>query len=492
MKDVIYFWMDAAELAIFGGLLIYLVKGILPERFILKKKIHASFFMWLQFVALRQFLAYSQWAKKLIYGADMYIADSKQSILPFAVSFFVTLIAGMFFYKGSRMKLLSLVTAYYTLWELTRFLLYPAAVWSITALAKGYMQREFEKGNQDIALFEQGIAQLEMVWNFLHIVIIIAGFGFFIWKYKRYLLSGQNTYQAEEAAILFVPELLGLLFAVMLRSILFYYKKQVYSLIEQYPELNIMIPCVSLLCIASILLSVKMLGKLEEEQEKRQRAELHQRQAEELYSHVKDIENVNVKIRGMKHDMKHYIADINALLAKIESGDVQAKEEVRRYADSLHMSLESLDTKCKTNHPVTDVILGRYERLTEQKNIAFANDFVYPNHMGIDVFDISVILNNGLENALEACEKEAECAEMKIVSKQRGNMFLITIENSFTHTLQWEDGFPVSEKKGSGHGLGMKNIRDRAEQYYGRADIQVKEGRFYLTVMLQGSTKHSL
>ena len=488
MIDIIYFWLDAAELSVLGGFLVYLLKGILPERVVWKQKIHASFFMWLQFVAVRQFLAYSQWVKKLIYGADMNIVNSRQTIVPVMVSLSVTLIAGMVCYKGSRMKLLSLVTAFYALWELVRFLLYPAAIWCIEVSVENYTQSISKNGSPDMLLMEQEIAGMEMVWNFCHSFVIIACLGFCIWKYKRFLLSGKNTYQAEYAAVLFVPELMGLVFTAMLRSMLFYYNKKVYNLIEQYMELNVIIPCMSLLCIASILLCVKMLGRLEAEQEKRRRAELYQSQAEELYHHVKDMESVNLKIRGMKHDMKNYIADINALLAKLASGDVQAEEEVRRYVDSLHMSLESLDTKCKTNHPVTDVILGRYERLAEEKQIAFASDFIYPGHLGIDVFDISVILNNGLDNAIEACEKEGEGAEISLFSKQKGNMFFITIENSFTKTLHWKDGFPVSGKQGSGHGFGMKNIKDRAEQYYGRADVHVKDGRFYLTVMLQGKT----
>ena len=68
---------------------------------------------------------------------------------------------------------------------------------------------------------------------------------------------------------MFLPALLGLLFTAMLRSILFYYDTEVYNLIERYAELNLMIPLLSLLCTASILLSVKMLGEMEKEHEKR-------------------------------------------------------------------------------------------------------------------------------------------------------------------------------------------------------------------------------
>lgn len=231
-----------------------------------------------------------------------------------------------------------------------------------------------------------------------------------------------------------------------------------------------------------------VLGKVEREHEKRRRAELCQSRAEELYAHVKDLESVNLKIRGMKHDLKHYTADIQALLLKIESGDMWAKEELRHYVDSMHLSLERLDSKCQTNHPVTDVIIGRYERLMEQKQISFSCDFIYPKQFGIDVFDLSVILNNGLENALEACEREPGKAKASILSKQKGNMFFITIENTCSKRMRWGEEFPISEKRENGHGLGLKNIKDCAERYFGRVCVQILDNRFILTVMLQGQS----
>ena len=488
MKNVIYACLDIAESAALGGLLVYLMKGMLPERFVWKGKIHASFFFWLQFVAAREFLSYSNLVKRLIYGEGMQIASSRQSIAPVLASLCITLLAGFLLYRGSRIKAVSLVAAFYAFLELIRFFMYPFAVWCIGRWVDWYTERNFVAENGDLALYYAGIERVELFWNVSHACLAFAGVLTCVFLYKRALASGGTAYRPEEAAVLCVPELMGLSFTVMLRSILFYYEKEVYNLVDHYPELNGMIPCVAFLCIASILLNVKMLGKVEREHEKRRRAELCQSRAEELYAHVKDLESVNLKIRGMKHDLKHYTADIQALLLKIESGDMWAKEELRHYVDSMHLSLERLDSKCQTNHPVTDVIIGRYERLMEQKQISFSCDFIYPKQFGIDVFDLSVILNNGLENALEAFEREPGKAKASILSKQKGNMFFITIENTCSKRMRWGEEFPISEKRENGHGLGLKNIKDCAERYFGRVCVQILDNRFILTVMLQGQS----
>ena len=496
MKEIIYVCMDLIEYAILGFLLAYLLKGMIQERFLWNGHRNlTSLLLCLQFVIIRLTVSWAPWVKQIIYGKDRYMVSSRQSIIPVAVSMIGTLFMGMILYKGNRMKLLSLVTAFYALLQLIQFAYYPLAMKSIGKVVDHYNFLLLEKETMTVEQYQTVIGKVEFVWNGILTIAAI----FFTWicveKYKKYLLYGGNERQgkyyetfdrSKEAGQLFVPALLGLVFTVMLRCILFYYEKEVFNLVDEYPELNIIIPVLSLLCIILILLSVKILGEVEEEREKRRQAELYQSRVKDLEDHVRDMESVSIQIRGMKHDMKNYIADINVLLAQMASGDEKAKEEVRHYIDSIQASLQELEFIYQTKNPVTDVILGRYVRLARQKNITFSSDFIYPQKLGIDVFDLSVILNNGLENAFEACEKETEKAFVSLNAKQKGNMLLLTMENSFSGTLKWEEEFPSSVKSGSNHGFGLKNIKSCVEKYYGKISVQVKENKFCLTIMLQG------
>lgn len=496
MREIIYVCMDLIEYTILGFLLAYLLKGMIQERFVWNgHRKFTSLLLCLQFVIVRMTMARALWVKQIIYGKDMYMVSSRQSIIPLAVSIAGTLLAGMILYKGNRMKLMSLITAFYALLQLITFTYYPLAMKSIGGVVDYYNSLLLEEEAMTIEQYQEVIGRIELVWNGILTSAAILFMWLCVGKYKKYLLYGGSGRQgkndetfdrSKEAGQLFVPALLGLIYTVMLRSILFYYEKEVFNLIDKYPELNIIIPVLSLLCILLILLSVKILGEVEEEREKRRQAELYQSRVKDLEDYVRDMESVSIQIRGMKHDMKNYIADINALLAQMASGDEKAKEEVRHYIDSIQTSLQEPDFIYQTKNPVTDVILGRYVRLARQKNITFTSNFIYSQKLGIDVFDLSVILNNGLENAFEACEKEGEKAFVSLDAKQKGNMFLLTIENSFSGTLKWEEEFPSSVKSGSGHGFGLKNIKSCVEKYYGKISTQVKENKFCLTVMLQG------
>ena len=481
MRDALNFCMDFIYYSCLGALLAFLLRGLLSERVGNK----AAWLMGVQFVVVRQFVSYSSWAKQIIYGNDLHIMSSKQSIIPLAASMAVTLLVGMLLYKGRKIRFLSLAAAFYALMELIRFMIYPIAVSSINRAVDYCNFLFWEKNAVSSVSYQRMLIGVEILWNVDINVFMILGMVACIAWYKSYLRTAGS---AKGELLLFVPELLGLVFVVMLRSILFYYEKEVYSLIDEYPEMNALIPALSLLCIASILLSVRTLAEVEQEHEKRRKAELYQISAEELKAHIGDMEQVRMQISGMKHDLKNYMADINALLAQASEGKEEAMYEVRHYLDSMQAFLEQSDREYHTKNPVTDAILGRYSRIAKERNISFSSVFLYPETLGIDVFDLSIILNNALENAFEACEEESDGARVELTSEQKGKMFLLKVQNTFTGTLDWVDGLPCSKKPGAGHGMGLWNIKNCAERYYGRLDFRVKECCCELTVMLQGKS----
>lgn len=79
--------------------------------------------------------------------------------------------------------------------------------------------------------------------------------------------------------------------------------------------MNLLIPCTSLLCIILIILAAKMLRKLIDESNQKIEISVYQDRIKEMEQHIEDIENLYAGIRGMKHDMKNYIADMQTLNA---------------------------------------------------------------------------------------------------------------------------------------------------------------------------------
>ncbi|MDE5866822.1 MAG: ATP-binding protein, partial [Lachnospiraceae bacterium] len=144
-----------------------------------------------------------------------------------------------------------------------------------------------------------------------------------------------------------------------------------------------------------------------------------------------------------------------------------------------------LSVKAKSGNPITDVILTEKEKEAQEWGITFDYDFHYPEDEGVNAFDVSVILNNALSNAIEAAR---ECAGpyIRFSSYRKNNAYMIEVRNSMsgTRTVDEGSGLPITTKTDGMHGFGLSNIRKVAQKYYGDIHIEQDGKEFVLTVML--------
>ena len=241
--------------------------------------------------------------------------------------------------------------------------------------------------------------------------------------------------------------------------------------------------------ILCILYAYNIYQKLIASMQDKQRAALLASQVDQMQAHIREIEQLYTGVRSMRHDMQNYLFDIKSLLA---AQGVSVEGELAGYFSGIGTALDALNFYFHTGNPVTDVVLnGKYQQ-AKSLGIQFDSEFLFPSDYGIDVFDLSIILNNALNNALEACEvlsgsdPEAE-RFINVTSYCKNNMFLIEVKNSFDGTVcVTEDGGLKSRKQDTHrHGLGFQNIVRCVDKYLGSADYTCCDRTFTLIVMLQ-------
>ncbi|MCR5775028.1 MAG: GHKL domain-containing protein [Lachnospiraceae bacterium] len=209
----------------------------------------------------------------------------------------------------------------------------------------------------------------------------------------------------------------------------------------------------------------------------------------DLSGHIEHIEKIYEGMRGLRHDLGNHLTVIERLA---ENGDT---EELANYAKEFTESFERLQPKVVTGNAITDVILSEIAGQCEKEEIHFESTFSYPDKLDINPFDMSVILNNALKNALEASEMVAY-PSIRIKTLQKAHVFIINLRNTIDHKIPVNDeGLPESSKHGAGHGYGLKNIRIIADKYKGDIEIRQEEseGRlfFILNIMLMGDQVQS-
>lgn len=145
---------------------------------------------------------------------------------------------------------------------------------------------------------------------------------------------------------------------------------------------------------------------------------------------------------------------------------------------------DTLEIYCRNN--VVNAVVCYYASQARDQKIRFDAKVDYPKDCSVSATDITVLLGNLLENAVEACIRETkEQAYIRLRVTQRGNAaLLILADNPCTLPVCFEGGLPLSSKR-KGIGIGASSIREIADRYDGEAKFEQKDGIFYASVFLK-------
>ena len=260
-----------------------------------------------------------------------------------------------------------------------------------------------------------------------------------------------------------------------------------FVLFDEKPDLLWKIPMIAVFIFAGEAALIYFWQKYRVLLAERQKHFVEEQQVKAMKKRLEEAENFYGSIRKVRHEMKNHMANIKGLAGAGEDGEIE--DYVRRMDETM----QELEYKYVTGNAVTDVIINDKYRRAEKAGIRFDADFRYGGE--IPVFDMGIILNNLLDNAIEACEKlEPGKGFIRLMQKRKKQFLLLEVENSFDGTVpvQTDGGLALPTTKQNTlpgiiteHGIGLENVRDVAERYFGGVNIKVKGDVFHVTVMLQ-------
>ncbi len=295
-------------------------------------------------------------------------------------------------------------------------------------------------------------------------------------------ITGSYLYKYEqmtkrELLMLVIPSVLGAVGYKIIRYYRNFYIMKNGKTAEGYDVLLLFYCAVAVMVI---VIMIMLYQSIKAAQEEKLADQLLSVQTDHLKRHMEQVENLYQDIRSMKHDMANHVLTLERLYAGNET------KEAEDYVKDLKAALKETVGEIKSGNPVTDVILREWKAEAEKKKIHFRCDFHYPTGFKINAFDLSVILNNALQNAVENVGGSGT-PHISVLSYRRNNAYMIEIRNSFAGSLQWHtgSGLPVTSKGDTdNHGYGLNNIRRIAGKYFGDIDLTVKNEEFILSIML--------
>lgn len=206
-------------------------------------------------------------------------------------------------------------------------------------------------------------------------------------------------------------------------------------------------------------------------------------QSDLLEKHCEEVENMYRQTRGWRHDYHNHIQPMKAHLAM---GEFAKLEE---YLNELDTDLTTVDTVIKTGNVMMDAILNSKISLAKARGIRIDAKAVVPKELAISEVELSLIVGNLMDNAMEACMKITEEEKRFIrvyIDILKGQLY-IYVMNSVEGTPKRSGKIYLSTKnakEGSYHGFGLMRIDKVVERYHGYLERQDEEGVFATEVML--------
>ena len=209
-------------------------------------------------------------------------------------------------------------------------------------------------------------------------------------------------------------------------------------------------------------------------------AKLKQEQAEIVERDYQALRRTYADNAKLYHDLHNHIEAIYQCLIQ---GDTK---EAVRYCEDLRTTVRQISQTVWTGDKALDYLISSKMALAGQEQIKTKVNIEYPHNTYIRSVDLTTILGNLLDNALEAAKTAPEGLRFLNLTIRRINaMLIIKVENGYGDTPVQENGKLLTSKKDKAfHGWGLKSVQTAADRYDGTIRTDYKDHVFQSVVTL--------
>lgn len=201
-------------------------------------------------------------------------------------------------------------------------------------------------------------------------------------------------------------------------------------------------------------------------------------------TYLEVLQHQNDELQMLFHDTKNHYITLNSF---------DNISEVKAYINKLYPELIYKNHLRITSNKMLDLILSKYTVICQNQHIHFSCEVQTADLKYIDDMELSIILNNALDNAVEA----AVNSEEKIIDfslRHNNHMDMLSIVNSCDSSPSHRGIQLITSKKQlKNHGWGSKIIEQHVRANHGEYDwfYSPDEKRFHLLLLFQNQPEQS-
>ncbi|MCM1166502.1 MAG: GHKL domain-containing protein [Lachnospiraceae bacterium] len=204
------------------------------------------------------------------------------------------------------------------------------------------------------------------------------------------------------------------------------------------------------------------------------------RQQNEYYANqLLLVENSHNTTSKLRHDIKNHLVTIDSYL------EINNIDQARNHISEVLGIYQNKAEIVHTGFPAVDGLLNFKFRSAENLGIKVNIKADLPSDFNFSTFDLTVILGNLVDNALQAVSHVEQEKFIDLRMKCSKGMLIIKIANPYKNPIKREAGKIVTTKADKeNHGFGLRNVNEVLERYNGTSSIDEGSDIFTVTVAL--------
>lgn len=182
--------------------------------------------------------------------------------------------------------------------------------------------------------------------------------------------------------------------------------------------------------------------------------------------------------RRMRHDLRHHMVTI---LGYLQENDTESATD---YLNRFLQTAGEHQIPYLCDNTVINTLAGHYQILCREQNVDFSVHIAVPAEITVQDIDLSVLIGNLLENALDAVLSVSDGVRyIRFHMACSGKMLVVTVDNNFCGAVKTAHGEYLSTKENHS-GQGLSSVRMIAEKYSGGVEFSHSGTVFHASVML--------
>lgn len=215
-----------------------------------------------------------------------------------------------------------------------------------------------------------------------------------------------------------------------------------------------------------------LLGQMQKEEENREKLLALDQQLRLQRKNIEETCNLYSAQRKQVHDFR---AHINVISQLIES---QKYDTAKEYLESVLEQQSERVLLVDCHHSILNALFNSKISEAIKHNIDTHFEVNDLSELSLDAIDLTVLLSNLIDNAIEGSEKSSQHPSIQIRACIKNNQFSFIIRNTSLPVRIVHNEIASTKSNPHLHGFGLSNIKAILNKYCGEYAMSYKDGHF--------------